>query len=176
VKVLAVFSNMVIPLIFCFIIVAALKNNQKVFDEFLEGAMSGLKIVVKLIPTLIGLLTAVNMLKASGGIDVLTYALKPLGRLLNIPNELLPFIILRPISGSGSISLLNNLLDNVGSDSMVAKMACTVLASTETTFYTVAVYYGSVGINKTRYTIIAALASDISAFFLACFFIRVLGV
>lgn len=168
-------ADFAIPLVMCLILGGGLIKGVPVFDVFLEGAIDGLKIVLKLTPTLIALLTAISMLRASGAIELFAAAASPVTTPLGIPPEILPLAILRPISGSGSISLLADIIKTCGADSLAAKMACTVCASTETTLYTIAVYYGSVKVSKTRYTLPAALIADFIAFVGGCFFVRLLA-
>lgn len=162
------------PGILVLFIGAGLLKRQPVFDQFLGGAKEGLGVVARLAPTLVGLLTAVAMFKASGAVDLLAGLLRaPLGA-AGIPEEMVPLLVLRPVTGSGSIAILDNILQNCGPDSAVGRMASVVLASTETTFYTVAVYFGAAGIKKTGYTVPAALCADAAGFLGACFFVRML--
>ena len=162
------------PCVIALFLGAGLLKKLPVFDIFLEGAKDGLGVVCRMAPTLIGLLTAVAMFKASGAVDVLGSALSaPLG-MVGVPQELIPLAVLRPVTGSGSVTILNSILDSCGPDSMVGRMASVVLASTETTFYTIAVYFGAAGIKKTGYTVPAALCADAAGFIFACMFVRIL--
>ena len=162
------------PCVLVLFLGAGLWKRQPVFDQFLCGAKGGLRVVAQLAPTLVGLLTAVAMFKASGAVDLLTGLLRPALELVGVPVEMTPLLVLRPVTGSGSIAILSNILQNCGPDSMVGRMASVVLASTETTFYTVAVYFGAAGVKKTGYTVPAALCADAAGFLGACFFVRLL--
>lgn len=146
-----------------------------VFDLFLEGAAKGVQTAVKLLPTLVGLITAITMLRASGMLELLTDALAPLLNRLQVPAELVPLILLRPISGSGSISYVTELYAQYGADSAAARAAAILASSTETTFYAAAVYFGGRGFKNTRYTIPAALCGDFAAVVLTMLSIRLFG-
>ena len=150
----------VIPVIILAIIITGFINKVKVFDTFLSGASKGLNSTVALIPSLVGLIVAVNMLKSSGALDILTSFVSPFLSYMHFPPELLPLAILRPISGSGSIALLDNILKNYGSDSFIGRLASIMSGSTETTFYTIAVYFGAVKIKDSKYAIPSALIAD----------------
>ncbi len=146
-----------------------------VFDRFVEGAKEGGRSAVALIPTLIGLLLAVNALRASGLTETLAAWLDPLTSRIGIPGEVLPLALLRPFSGSGSLALLKDGLDRFGPDSLTGRIACVLQASTETTFYAVTVYYAHVGVTRTRHTLPAAAVGDLSGVFLAALAVRLLG-
>lgn len=157
-------NHYIVPVLLCGILVYGLVNGVRVFDIFLEGAKDGLMVAVKIIPALVALMTAVSMFRASGALDVLSHALTPLARLLALPPEVMPLAILRPISGSGGLVLFKDLLNQYGPDSFIGRVASVMEGSTETTFYTIAVYYGAVGVSKTRHTLPAALIADIAGF------------
>ena len=145
-----------------------------VFDAFLEGAGDGIKILVEILPSLVGLITAVEMFQASGALEILTGALNPIALILHIPPEVMPMAILRPISGGGSVALLDNILKAYGPDSLAGRTASVMCGSSETTFYTIAVYYGGIGISKTRYTLCAALVADGAAVIFSSLAVRLL--
>lgn len=168
-----ILSAAALPVMICLILCAALWKRIPVFDVFLEGAAGGLPMLAKLAPTLVGLMTAVKMFQASGAIDLLGEALSGVFAALRILPELLPLAILRPVTGSGSITILSDILSRCGADSIAGRCAAVIMASTETTFYTIAVYFGSAGIRKTGRTVPAALVADCTGFLLACFFVRV---
>lgn len=154
-------GNFSLPVLIAFIIIYGLiRCKDGVFGIFINGAKSGIKTAVGILPSLIGLVTAVEMFKASGASDILCSLVKPLTDMLYIPDEVVPLLILRPISGSGAIALLDNILKQCGADSLAGRVASVICASGETTFYTSTVYYGSVGIKKIRHTLIAALCAD----------------
>jgi spore maturation protein B len=134
-----------------------------VFDTFVEGAKEGLKSSISILPTLVGLIMSVSMLSASGALDLMSSFLAPAARVLGLPVEVMPLAIVKPFSGSGSTAVLTQIYKDFGPDSVASVMS----GSTETTFYAVAVYFGSVGIKKTRHTIPAALVGDLTAFILS---------
>ena len=163
------FGFYIIPIILVIIVFAALYKGVPVFDTFLEGALEGLKSTFSISASLIGLITAVSMLKNSGALDIISNILSPLANILHFPAEILPLAILRPVSGSGSIALLDNILKNYGAESFIGKLGSMIMGSTETTFYTIAVYFGSVKIKNSRHTIPCALLADITAFICSLF-------
>jgi len=159
--------------IFSFIISGLIKNVN-VFDEFIKGAEDGLKTQLKIAPALIALVLAVEMFEASGALDVITWALRPLANVIHMPAEVVPMMVLRPISGGGAIALLNKTLEKYGPMSKIGLMSSVMCGSSETTFYTIAVYYGACGVNKTRHTVVAALAADAVAAVLSVVFVNLM--
>lgn len=149
------------------ILLAGIIKGAPVFDLFLKGAREGVLVTVKLLPALVGLLASVAMLKASGVLDVLTYSLAPLSRVLLIPSQVIPLVLIRPISGSGALAVLDNILKNCGPDTFAGQVASVIQGSSETTFYVITMYFGAVGIKKTRHALPAALSADITAFIVA---------
>lgn len=160
-------SDFVIPLIVIFIIGFGLFKGTDVFSAFLDGAKSGFKTVVEITPSLIALITVIEMLRMSGALEVLTAFTSPVTKLLGIPEELTPLTLLSPVSGSGSLGMFESILKDYGPDSLVGRAASIMMGSTETTFYTMTVYYGSIGIKKTRHTLPAALCADFTSFILS---------
>lgn len=159
-QLIKIISTYTIPLLIFFILIHGLLKNVNVFDTFVTGAKQGIATSVRIIPPLVGLTVAIGVFKASGALDILVYALSPAARLLGIPPEVLPLALLRPVSGSASLAMMSDIINTYGADSMVGRIASTMMGSTETTFYTIAIYFGSVGIKKTRYTLAAALLAD----------------
>ncbi len=157
-------NHYIVPVLICSILFYGLVKGVPVFDLFLEGARDGLMVAVKIVPALVALMTAVSMFRASGALDVLSYALRPVAYIMGLPPEVMPLAILRPISGSGGLILFKDLLTQHGPDSFIGRVASVMEGSTETTFYTIAVYYGAVGISKSRHTLPAALTADIAGF------------
>ena len=146
---------------------AALAKRQDVYGALLEGGLDGLKLLVTIVPALVVLLTAVHMLRASGAIELLTKWLSPVAAAVGIPAETLPLVLLRPISGSAALAVGADLMSVHGPDSLIGRTAAVMLGSTETTFYTISVYFGAAGVKKTRYTIPAALIADVTGFLAA---------
>lgn len=146
-----------------------LLRGVDVFSAMADGASEGLKTVLRIFPPLVGLLTAVYMLRASGAVDALTSLTAPLLELLGIPPETSILMLLRPINGSGALAAAAELINEYGPDSLIGRTATIMLGSTETTFYVIAVYFGAVGIKKTRWAVPAALCADIAGFAAAAF-------
>ena len=160
-NVLNYISNLAMPLIILIIVFYSLIERKKAFDIFLDGAKDGLNIVLNIFPTLIGLFVAVGALRSSGILDLIINFITPILDILNFPSEIMPLAILRPISGSSSIAIATDIMKNFGMDSNIGIIAATIMGSTETTLYTIAVYTSSVKIKKTRFVLWAALTADI---------------
>ena len=154
-------SNLAMPIIILLIVIYGFIEKKEVFDKFIEGAKEGIKIVINIFPTLVGLFSAVGTLRSSGIIDIIIKFIDPLLKLINFPSEIMPLAILRPISGSSSIAIATDIMKNFGVDSQIGIMAAVIMGATETTLYTIAVYSSSVKIKKTRFVLIAALTADI---------------
>lgn len=154
-------SNLAMPLIILLIVIYGVIEKKEVFDKFIEGAKDGIKIVINIFPTLIGLFLAVGTLRSSNVIDIVVNILDPLLKIVNFPTEIMPLALLRPISGSSSIAVATDIMKNFGVDSQIGIMAAVIMGATETTLYTIAVYSSSVKIKKTRFVLIAALTADI---------------
>lgn len=146
---------------------AALRKQENVYDLMLTGAADGLKLMGRLIPCLILLLTAVGMLRASGAVEVLSRWLGPFFTIFGIPPETAMLVLIRPISGSAALAVGADLMAGYGVDSEIGRTVAVMLGSTETTFYTISVYFGAAGIKKTRYAIPAALVADLVGFVMA---------
>ena len=161
-KIINFLSSVAMPMVILLIVMYAVKEKNKVFDTFLEGAKEGIKTTLSILPTLIGLFLAIGALRSSGVLELIIKLSSPLLDILNFPSELMPLSILRPISGSGSIAVATYIMKNCGVDSLIGNIASTIMGSTETTLYTIAVYTSCIKIKKTRYILIAALAADIA--------------
>ena len=138
-------------------------RKVKVYDVFVDGAKEGFGVAVNIIPFLVGLLVAIGMFRASGAMDLLTAALKPMMAATGFPAELFPLAILRTLTGSGSLAFTTDLIKTYGADSLMARMAATMYGSSETTFYVLAVYFGAVAVKRTRHAVPAALIGDLVA-------------
>ena len=160
------------PVMVSVILLAALVRRVPAFSEFTAGAQSGAQSCVGIFPSLIGLITAVAMLRASGLPELLAQAVAPLTARLGLPAELMPLVLLRPVSGSGSIALLRELLQTQGPDGFAGRVAAVMAGATETTFYTLTVYYGAAGVRKTRHTLPAAAAADVTCVLVALLTVR----
>ena len=137
-------------------------ERKKVFDIFLEGAGEGIKITLKIFPTLVGIFVAITLLRNSGIINYFVNIISPLLKIINFPKEIMPLALLRPISGNASLAIATDIMKTYGVDSKIGMIAATIMGSTETTVYTIAVYTGSIKANKTRYVLIGALLADIA--------------
>lgn len=153
-------SAMAVPAVILLIIIYGVKEKIKVYDTFLEGAKEGLEVVINIFPTLIGIFLAVGALRASGILDLVINIIKPIIIALKIPAEIIPLAILRPISGSASMAVATDIMSKYGVDNIIGIIAGTIMGSTETTFYTIALYTSAVGIKKIRYVLVAALVAD----------------
>ena len=157
------FGFYVVPIALIIIISASLYKRVPAFDTFLEGAAEGIKSTFMITPSLIGLITAVSMLKCSGALDLFKNLIMPIASIFHFPADVIPLALLRPVSGSGSIALLDNIFKTCGTESHAGKLGSLIMGSTETTFYTLAVYFGSVKIKNSRHTVICALIADFTA-------------
>ena len=168
------FGNYLIPCVIGLILVFGLVRRVPLFDTFLEGAKEGAKSTFGIIPALVGLITAVSMLKASGALDMFTAFIAPLAEKIGLPPQVVPLMLLRPVSGSGSLALVDQIFSSSGVDSFAGRGAAVMMGSTETTFYAIAVYFGSVNIRKTRHTIPSALTADFTSVAIAVLTVRLL--
>lgn len=162
-------SSYILPVITAAIVIFGLAKGIKVFDCFVSGAAKGLQSAIKLLAPLMGLVLGVTMLRQSGALNVITKMLEPVARLTGIPADVLPLTVLSPISGSGSLTMFEQILKNFGPDSPEGRISSVIMGSTETTFYAVTVYYGSVGIRKSGCTVPAALLADMTSFIVSAF-------
>jgi spore maturation protein SpmA len=155
-------SLLAIPFLLSFFPLYAALRGVPVYEEFVEGAKEGMQVALRIIPFLIAILVAVGMFRGAGGIDLLSRGLDPVLQLVGFPAELLPLALMRPLSGSGSLGIFSELVATHGADSLLARMAGTIMGSTETTFYVLAVYFGSVAIRRTRHAVPAGLIADLT--------------
>jgi len=149
-------------------------KKQNVYECFVEGAKDGLDTIVRIVPPLVGLLAAISMLRASGALDMIIGLIAPATSFLGIPREVVPLALMRPISGSGSIALLNDIIKNNGADGLVGHAASVMMGSTETTFYTLTVYFAATKIKNTRYALKAALIADLTGIIASVIICRLL--
>ncbi len=154
--------NFIIPLIVLLILIFGYIKGVKVYDAFIEGARDGLMITFRILPYIAAMLLAVGMLRSSGGLSFLLYVLRPLTAAAGIPEEVMPLIIMKPLSGSGALGILADILKSSGADSPAGVLASIIMSSTETIFYTITVYFGSIGIKNIRHTLAAAIIADLA--------------
>lgn len=157
------FTDYIIPLLTVGVLVYAAIKRVDVFDAFCEGAAEGLKTCVDILPALVLLLVCIGMFRASGAVEALTNLLKPICSAVGFPSEAMSLVILRPFSGSGAMAVYNEIAASTGADSFAERVAAVLIGSSETTFYTIAVYFSAVKVKKTRYAVPAALTADLTA-------------
>lgn len=167
-------TDYIIPLFIGLIIINGCIKKVDIFDEFLSGARENLKTGVDILPSLIAMITAIGMFKASGAMELLAKAMSPVTEFLGFPSECLPLAIMRPVSGSGALAVFETILSEVHPDSFAGRVASVILGSTETTFYTIAVYYGAANIKNTRHTLVSALSADFTGFIISVLTVRLI--
>ena len=168
------FFTMLVPLILCGVALYAAGRRVDVYAALVQGAGAGLETLLRIVPALVGLMTAVAMLRASGALEFLARALAPALGGLGLPPELLPLMLVRPVSGSAALGVGAELIAAYGPDSPLGRTAAALPGPTEPTFYTLAVYFGAVGITRTRYAVPAALCADLTGFLAAAWAVRLL--
>lgn len=165
-------SSLVIPLLLAAVAVVGMGRRVDVYNVLTRGAEEGLSVLLRIIPALVGLLTAVSMFRASGAMEWLSGLCAPVLEFFGVPPETTPLMLIRPASGNGALAVASDLMAAHGPDSYVGRVAAVMLGSTETTFYTIAVYFGSAGIHRTRHTVPAALAADLTGFLASALAVR----
>jgi len=153
-------SRISIPFMLSVFPLYAALRRVKVYEEFVDGAKEGFDVALRIIPYLVAILVAMGMFRAAGGIDLISRALAPVMEAVGFPSPLLPMVLMRPLSGSGTLGLLAELVKQYGPDSLISRTGGTIFGSTETTFYVLAVYFGSVGVKRTRYALPAGIVAD----------------
>ncbi|HWT76229.1 MAG TPA: nucleoside recognition domain-containing protein [Mobilitalea sp.] len=161
-KFLIYVSDYIIPFIFFYIVGMGLLNKQNVFDDFITGAKDGFKVVLDILPTLIGLMVAIGILRASGALNIIADILQPLTDRLHFPSEAVPLVIIKMFSSSAATSLLLDIFKEHGPDSYLGRLTSIIMSSTETIFYTLAVYFMAAGVKKTRYTLAGCLLATLT--------------
>ena len=167
-------SNLIIPCIVLFIIFYGLKKRINIYDEFLIGVREGLEIALKLFPTMFAMILAINILIKSNIINDLIIFIKPILQFIKFPQELFLLGFMRPISGSSSLVLLNDILKTSGPDSYIGRIASVIQGSTDTTIYIIGLYFSSIGIKKIKYSLIVGLMADVMAIILSVIVINLL--
>jgi len=167
------FYTMLVPLIIAGVALYAMLHRVDVYSALVHGAGEGLNTLMRIIPSLIALLAAVHMIRASGALELAAQVLAPVLNRLGIPPETVALMLVRPVSGSAALGVGSDLITTYGPDSYIGRVAAVMLGSTETTFYTIAVYFGAVGITKTRYAVPAALCADLAGFMAAAWAVRI---
>lgn len=166
-----IFSSLsiwMIPAIIVFIpLYAALRRKTPVYEVFVDGAKDGFGTAIGIIPHLVGMMVAISMFRASGAMELMLSAVRPVFDWMGIPSEVLPLGVLRPLTGAGSLAFTADLIGTYGPDSMIGRIASTIQGSTDTTFYVLTVYFGAIAVRRTRYALKVGLFSDLVGFFAA---------
>ncbi len=157
-----------------FICIFGIIKKVDVFNEFILGAWENIKISVEILPPLIALMLSINMFRASGAIDLISTALNPITTFLGFPSECVPLALVRPVSGSGALAVYQSIISENHPDGFIGRVASVLMGSTETTFYTIAVYYGVIKIKKTKQTLIASLSADFTGFVFSALMVRLI--
>ncbi|QEK13383.1 spore maturation protein [Crassaminicella thermophila] len=163
VKILNFLSIMIIPIMITIILVYGMIKKINIYEAFVEGAGEGFKTAVRIMPYLIAIFLAIGIFKDSGALNLFTKIISPITNFFGIPREVLPLAIMRPVSGSGALGIVKDLIHTYGPDSFIGRVASTMMGSAETIFYTMAIYFGAVGIKMGRHTLLAALLSHLAA-------------
>ncbi|MBP3255422.1 MAG: spore maturation protein [Clostridia bacterium] len=166
-------STVAIPIIIGIIVLYGLIEKKETYDIFVEGAKEGIEIVVRLFPTLLGIFVAIGTLRGSGVLDFIVNFISPITNFLKIPSEIMPLALIRPISGSASTAIATDIMKTYGVDSNIGLIASTIMGSTETTLYTIAIYTSAVGIKKIRFVLISALVGDVVRNACVCCFLAI---
>jgi spore maturation protein SpmA len=176
IRIVTAISVLSIPFLLSVIPLFAILRRVKVYEEFVDGAKEGFDVAIRIIPYLVAMLVAIGMFRAAGGIDLLSRAMSPVLNFIHfpIPPDLLPMVLVRPLSGSGSLGFFTELVKQFGPDSLVSRMGGTIYGSTETTFYVLAVYFGSVAVTRTRHAVLAGLTADFVGVVMAVYICRLL--
>lgn len=167
--VIDIVSVFVLPALLVGFPIYGLIKKVPVYEEFVEGAKGGFRVAITIIPYLVAILFAIGMFRASGAMEFLIEGIRPVLGLIGIPPEVLPMMIFRPLTGSGSAGIVLDMIQEYGEDSILVKMAATMFGSTETTFYVIAVYFGAVNVKRTRHAVPAGLIADFTALILAVY-------
>ncbi len=159
-KIVNYISTIAVPVVIILIVIYGIADKKKVYVIFVEGATEGMSIVIKIFPTLLGIFLAVGVLRSSGLLEIITRAVSVFTNKVGFPSEVMPLAMLRPISGSASLAVATDIMKTYGVDSKIGLITSTIMGSTETTFYTIAIYTGSIGVKKIRFVLVAALIAD----------------
>lgn len=154
-------SIFAIPALILFVVAYGAIKKVKIYEAFVEGAKEGFNIGVRIIPFLVAMLVAIGIFRAGGGMDILTTLLSPITSLIGMPAETVPMAFMRPLSGSGALGVMSEIIKTHGADSLIGRMVSVMMGSGETTFYVLAVYFGSVSVSKTRHAVPAGIIADI---------------
>jgi spore maturation protein B len=158
-----IISIIAIPALIFFIVIYGVIKKVKIYEAFVEGAKEGFNVGVRIIPYLVAMLVAIGIFRAGGAMEILAAILSPITKLIGMPPEALPMAIIRPLSGSGALGVMSDMIKTHGPDSLIGRMVSVMMGSSETTFYVLAVYFGSVGISRTRQAVLGGIIVDVVA-------------
>ncbi len=167
-------ANIILPFIVLIIVGYGIYKQVAVFDAFLDGVKEGLTMTIQIFPTIIAMIISVNIFLKSNILELVINFLNPLFNFLKFPKEILPLAVLRPISGSSSLIILDNILKTYGADSFIGRVASVIQGSTDTTIYILGLYYGSIGVKKIKYSLLVGLMADISCIIIALIVVNIL--
>jgi spore maturation protein B len=162
IDIMSLLSVIAIPVLILFVVVYGAIKKVKIYEAFVEGAKEGFNIGVRIIPYLVAMLVAIGIFRAGGAMDILTRLLSPITNLFGMPSEALPMALMRPLSGNGALGVMSEIIHTHGPDSFIGRLVSVMMGSGETTFYVLAVYFGAVGISKTRHAVPAGIVADIA--------------
>lgn len=162
-------TKSIIPIIVIIIITYGMFKGRKVYEWFIEGAKDGLKVCLNIFPYLLAMIIAVNIFREAKLLDILNNMIAPIGGLIGLPKEVIPLVLVKPLSGSGAVGILTDILKTYGPDTTIGLISSVIMGTTETIFYTITVYFGAVQIKKIRHTLWAAILADITAIIAAIF-------
>lgn len=162
-SIMTIVSVAAIPALVLFIVVYGAVKKVKIYEAFIEGAKEGFNVGVRIIPYLVAMIVAIGVFRAGGAMDMLAWLLAPVTNLIGMPSEALPMALMRPLSGSGALGVMSEIFTAHGVDSFIGKLVSTMMGSGETTFYVLAVYFGSVSVSKTRHAVPAGIVADIAS-------------
>ena len=174
IEIIQTLSIIAIPALIFFIVIYGAIKKVKIYEAFIEGAKEGFNVGVRIIPYLVAMLVAIGIFRASGAMEMLASLIAPVTRLIGMPAEALPMAIIRPLSGSGALGVMSEIIKSNGPDSLVAKMVSVMMGSSETTFYVLAIYFGSVGISKTRQAVPAGIVADVVAVLMSVWLVNLI--
>ncbi|RCK72865.1 MAG: Spore maturation protein B [Ignavibacteriae bacterium] len=169
-----ILSIVAIPLLVLFIVSYGAIKKVKIYEVFIEGAKEGFNVGVRIIPYLVAMLVAIGVFRTGGAMDILTTILSPVTNLIGMPAEALPMAIMRPLSGSGALGVMSEIIKAHGADSLIGRMVSVMMGSGETTFYVLAVYFGSVSITRTRHAVPAGIIADIASILMSVWVVNLL--
>lgn len=164
-------TKSIIPIIVVIIITYGMIKGKKVYEWFVEGAKEGLKVCINIFPYLLAMIIAVNIFREAKLLNMLNELISPLSKLIGLPKEIIPLVLIKPLSGSGALGILTDILKTYGSDSYIGLIASVIMGTTETIFYTITVYFGAVQIKKIRHTLWAAILADLTAIIISIFLV-----